>query len=73
LHAGFKPQGERIENISTDSGFTTCSRYRQARRHAFYWIVALVRGANIMRREPGVPVADCLAADPHFSLVPTGN
>jgi 5-methyltetrahydropteroyltriglutamate--homocysteine methyltransferase len=45
-------------------------RHRQARRHAFYKIVALVQGTNIVRRELGLPVADCLAADPHFSLVP---
>jgi 5-methyltetrahydropteroyltriglutamate--homocysteine methyltransferase len=65
--------GRRIENMSTDSGFTSCLRHRQARRHAFYKIVALVQGTNIVRRELGLPVADCLAADPHLSLVPPGN
>ena len=83
MHAGFKPQGERIEDISTDLRFTSCRRHRQAKRQASYKIafckiachkiVALVPGANIVRRELVLPVADCLAADPHLSLVPPGS
>ena len=48
-------------------------REGMSRRHAFYKIVALVQGTNIVRRELGLPVADCLAADPRFSLVPPGR
>src|SRR5215469_13791895 len=54
--------------ISSDCGM---GREGMSRRHAFYKIVALVQGTNIVRRELGLPVADCLAADPHFSLVPS--
>src|SRR3974390_1283900 len=56
--------------ISSDCGM---GREGMSRRHAFYKIVALVQGTNIVRRELGLPVADCIAADPHFSLVPPGN
>jgi hypothetical protein len=31
-------------------------------------MVAMVLGANIVRKERGLPEAECLAADPHFSL-----
>ena len=53
--------------ISSDCGL---GREGMSRRHAFYKVVALVRGTNIVRKELGLPVAECLAADPHFSLVP---
>ena len=56
--------------ISSDCGM---GREGMSRRHAFYKIVALVQGTNIVRRELGLPVADCLAADPRFSLVPPGS
>ena len=56
--------------ISSDCGM---GREGMSRRHAFYKIVALVQGTNIVRRELGLPVADCLAADPHFSLVPPSS
>jgi 5-methyltetrahydropteroyltriglutamate--homocysteine methyltransferase len=56
--------------ISSDCGM---GREGMSRRHAFYKIVALVQGTNIVRRELGLPVADCLAADPHYSLVPPGK
>jgi hypothetical protein len=29
----------------------------------------MVLGANIVRKELGLPQADCLAADPRYSLV----
>jgi hypothetical protein len=32
-------------------------------------MVALVLGTNIVRRELGLPEADCLGADPAFSLI----
>ena len=44
-------------------------REGMSRRHAFYKMVALVRGANLVRAEIGAPVAECLAADPKFSLI----
>ena len=53
--------------ISSDCGM---GREGMSRRHAFYKIVSLVQGTNIVRRELGLPVADCLAADPRFSLIP---
>ena len=42
-----------------------------SRRHAFYKMAALVQGTNIVRKELGLPVAQCLAADPKFSLIRT--
>jgi len=55
--------------ISSDCGM---GREGMSRRHAFYKMVALVLGTNIVRRELGLPPARCLAADPHFSLVMAG-
>jgi 5-methyltetrahydropteroyltriglutamate--homocysteine methyltransferase len=55
--------------LSSDCGM---GREGMSRRHAFYKIVSLVQGANIVRRELGLPEAECLAADPSFSLVRTG-
>jgi 5-methyltetrahydropteroyltriglutamate--homocysteine methyltransferase len=46
-------------------------REGMSRRHAFYKMVALVQGANIVRKELGLPVAESLAADPKFSLIRT--
>ena len=37
--------------------------------HAFYKMVALVLGTNIVRRELGLPEAACPAADGRYSLV----
>jgi len=37
--------------------------------HAFYEMVALVRGANIVRRELGAPEAYVSASDPTFAIV----
>jgi 5-methyltetrahydropteroyltriglutamate--homocysteine methyltransferase len=39
-----------------------------SRRHATYKMVAMVQGTNIVRTELGLPEAECLAADPRFSL-----
>ncbi len=46
-------------------------REGMSRRHAVYKMTSLVRGANIVRREVGAPEAECLAADPKFSLIRT--
>jgi len=52
--------------VSTDCGF---GRQGMSRLHAFYKMVALVRGTNIVRRELGLPEADILAADPKGALI----
>jgi 5-methyltetrahydropteroyltriglutamate--homocysteine methyltransferase len=54
--------------ISSDCGM---GREGMGRRHAAYKMVALVLGTNIVRRELGLPEADCLAADSRFSLIST--
>lgn len=46
-------------------------REGMSRRHARYKMAALVQGANIVKRELGLPEAECLAADDRYSLVPT--
>lgn len=52
--------------VSTDCGF---GRQGMSRLHAFYKMVALVRGTNIVRKELGLPVADVLAADEAGALI----
>jgi 5-methyltetrahydropteroyltriglutamate--homocysteine methyltransferase len=52
--------------VSTDCGF---GRQGMSRLHAFYKMVSLVRGTNIVRGELGLPEADILAADPRGSLL----
>jgi 5-methyltetrahydropteroyltriglutamate--homocysteine methyltransferase len=54
--------------VSSDCGM---GREGMGRRHAFYKMVALVQGTNIVRRELGLPVAQSLGADPRFSLLRT--
>ena len=51
--------------LSTDCGF---GREGLSRRIAFYKCVALVLGANIVRRELGLPEAPVRAADPRFAF-----
>jgi 5-methyltetrahydropteroyltriglutamate--homocysteine methyltransferase len=51
--------------ITSDCGM---GREGMSRRHAAYKIVSLVLGTNIVRKELGLPEAECLAADPKFSL-----
>jgi 5-methyltetrahydropteroyltriglutamate--homocysteine methyltransferase len=51
--------------ISSDCGM---GREGMSRRHATYKMVAMVLGANVVRKELGLPEAECLAADPRFSL-----
>jgi 5-methyltetrahydropteroyltriglutamate--homocysteine methyltransferase len=52
--------------VTSDCGF---GREGMSRRIAFYKMVTIVRGTNIVRRELGVPEARCLAADARFALV----
>jgi len=54
--------------ISTDCGM---GREGMSRRHAFYKMVALVQGTNLVRKELGLPVADSLGANSKFSLIRT--
>jgi 5-methyltetrahydropteroyltriglutamate--homocysteine methyltransferase len=51
--------------ISSDCGM---GREGMSRRHAAYKMVAMVEGTNLVRKELGLPQADCLAADPRYSL-----
>jgi 5-methyltetrahydropteroyltriglutamate--homocysteine methyltransferase len=44
-------------------------REGMSRRHAFYKMVSLVLGTNLVRKELGLPLAACLAADPQYSLI----
>ena len=52
--------------VSTDCGF---GRQGMSRLHAFYKMVSLVRGTNIVRKELGLPEADILAADPASAMI----
>ena len=52
--------------ISTDCGM---GREGMSRRHAFYKMVSIVLGTNIVRKELGLPLAECPAADDRYSLV----
>jgi 5-methyltetrahydropteroyltriglutamate--homocysteine methyltransferase len=51
--------------LSSDCGF---GREGMSRRIAFFKMVSIVRGANIVRRELGLPQATCLAADSRYAL-----
>jgi 5-methyltetrahydropteroyltriglutamate--homocysteine methyltransferase len=44
-------------------------REGMSRRHAYYKIVSMVLGTNMVRKELGLPQAECLAADGRYSLV----
>jgi 5-methyltetrahydropteroyltriglutamate--homocysteine methyltransferase len=46
-------------------------REGMSRRHAFYKMVSLVLGTNIVRKELGIPEAECLAASAELSLIRT--
>ena len=54
--------------ISSDCGM---GREGMGRRHATYKMVAMVLGTNIVRKELGLPQAECLAADQRYSLTAT--
>jgi hypothetical protein len=40
-----------------------------SRRHALYKMASLVQGVNIVRGELGLPQAECLIANPAYSLL----
>jgi 5-methyltetrahydropteroyltriglutamate--homocysteine methyltransferase len=50
--------------LSSDCGM---GREGMSRRHAFYKMVALVQGVNVVKKELGLPVTESPAADPTFS------
>ena len=54
--------------VSSDCGM---GREGMSRRHATYKMIAMVLGTNIVRKELGLPEAECLAADPRYSLTLT--
>ena len=51
--------------ICSDCGM---GREGMSRRHASYKMVSMVLGTNMVRRELGLPEADCLAADERYSF-----
>ena len=51
--------------ISSDCGM---GREGMGRRHATYKMVSMVLGTNIVRKELGLPEAECLAAESRYSL-----
>jgi 5-methyltetrahydropteroyltriglutamate--homocysteine methyltransferase len=55
--------------LTSDCGF---GRQGISRMHAYYKMVALVRGANIVRKELGLAEAHIPATDPKLSMVPIG-
>jgi len=52
--------------LGSDCGM---GREGMSRRHAFYKMVSIVQGTNLVRRERKLPEATCLAADERFSMV----
>ena len=54
--------------LATDCGM---GREGMSRRHAAYKMASVVLGGNIVRRELGVPEAECLLAEPGYSLIRT--
>lgn len=52
--------------LGSDCGM---GREGMSRRHAFYKMVSIVLGTNLVRRERGLPEAACLAADERFSMI----
>ncbi len=53
--------------LSSDCGF---GRQAASRMHAFYKMVSMVRGANMVRKELGLEEVYVPAADPALSMVP---
>lgn len=53
--------------LSSDCGF---GRQAASRMHAFYKMVSMVRGANMVRKELGLDEVYVPAADPGISMVP---
>jgi 5-methyltetrahydropteroyltriglutamate--homocysteine methyltransferase len=56
--------------LTSDCGF---GRQSMSRMHAFYKMVALTRGANIVRKELGLEETYIPAADPQLSMVPLSS
>jgi 5-methyltetrahydropteroyltriglutamate--homocysteine methyltransferase len=54
--------------ITSDCGM---GREGMGRRHASYKMVSMVLGTNMVRKELGLPEAECLAADGRYSLALT--
>ncbi len=52
--------------VTSDCGF---GREGMSRRIAFYKMIAIVRGTNMVRRELGLAEAECRAADARYALV----
>jgi 5-methyltetrahydropteroyltriglutamate--homocysteine methyltransferase len=52
--------------LSSDCGM---GREGMARRHALYKMVSLVQGTNIVRKELGIPEAECIAANSDLTLL----
>ena len=52
--------------VSSDCGM---GREGMSRRHAFYKMVSLVQGTNIVKKELGLPETESLGADPKLSLI----
>jgi len=52
--------------LSSDCGM---GREGMSRRHAFYKMVSIVLGTNLVRRERGLPESPCLAADLRYSMI----
>jgi 5-methyltetrahydropteroyltriglutamate--homocysteine methyltransferase len=51
--------------LSSDCGF---GRQGMSRTHAYYKMIAMVRGANIVKRQLGLPEAQIPAGEPKFAL-----
>lgn len=54
--------------LSSDCGM---GREGMSRRHAFYKMLAITQGTNIVRKELGLPVAESLGANPKLSFIRT--
>ena len=52
--------------LASDCGM---GREGMSRRHAFYKMVSIVLGANLVRRELKLPEAHCLAAEAGYSMI----
>jgi 5-methyltetrahydropteroyltriglutamate--homocysteine methyltransferase len=52
--------------LASDCGM---GREGMSRRHAFYKMVSIVLGTNLVRRELGLPEAACLAAEARYSMI----
>ena len=55
--------------LSTDCGF---GRQGMSRMHAFFKMVSITRGANIVRKELGLEEAPVPASDPTYAMLPAG-